>query len=712
MRSIVTCSLCALGCCAIVAAPARAQGSSSSGNGNAASRDSTRTLGAVVVTARGSRAASYAPRQSIAATKSDLPLRDTPQSVSIVGSALIADQGMQSMADVARWIPGVTMGQGEGHRDAPTIRGQATTADFFVDGVRDDAQYLRDLYNVERVEALKGSNALLFGRGGGGGVINRVTRQADWRPVHSLSLEGGSYDHKRATVDVGQGLGSRLAVRLNGMHENSGVFRDAVRLTRTGVNPTVTILAGSTLVRAGYEFFDDDRTVDRGVPSFAGRPADAPVSTYFGDPAASRSTARVHSAALFAERNLVGDGALVLRNRARWVHYDKYYQNVFPRGVDDTGTEVALGAYGNATTRANLFNQTDLAWKLGTGAVRQTLLFGVEVGRQATDNFRRTGYFDDTESSMTVPFASPTVTAPVTFRQSATDADNHVTTTVSSVYAQEELRLGSHWQAIVGARYERFDLAFHNNRNGEKLSRDDRMLSPRAGLVFKPVEPLSFYGGYSVSFLPSSGDQFSSLNASTSTLEPERFTNRELGVKWDLADDLSLTAAAYRLDRTNTSAPDPVDPTHLVQTGSQRTTGYELGLQGSVHPRWQVAGGWTAQRAVITGDTKSAAAGATVPLVPRQTLSLWNKLRATRTVSLGLGVVHQADMYAAIDNAVTLPAFTRADAALFVDLTRTLRAQVNVENVLDTRYFATSHGNNNIMPGASRTVRVGVTAGW
>ncbi len=262
---------------------------------------------------------------------------------------------------------------------------------------------------------------------------------------------------------------------------------------------------------------------------------------------------------------------------------------------------------------------------------------------------------------------------------------------------------------MLGVRYDRFDVDFHNNRNDQELSREDDLLSPRAGLVFKPVEAASLYGSWSVSYLPSSGDQFSSLTATTSTLEPERFDNYELGAKWDVLPDLALTAAVYRLDRSNTSAPDPNDATRTVQTGSQRTTGLELGAMGNLTSAWQVMGGFAEQRAEITSTTAAAKEGARVPLVPERTVSLWNRWQLLPALGLGLGVVHQSDLYAAIDNTVTLPGFTRADAALFVRLHPLLGAQVNVENVLDERYYATSHGNNNIMPGASRTVRVTLT---
>jgi len=300
----------------------------------------------------------------------------------------------------------------------------------------------------------------------------------------------------------------------------------------------------------------------------------------------------------------------------------------------------------------------------------------------------------------------------VAFRPSATDANNHVRADVGALYAQDQLALSDHWQAIAGVRVDAFTVRFHNNRNAQDLQRFDRLVSPRAGLIFKPIEPASLYASYSVSHLPSSGDQFSSLTATTQTLEPERFRNVEVGAKWDVRSSLSLSGALFRLDRSNSSAPDPTNPERTVQTGAQRTTGYELGATGEIAPSWQVVGGFSSQTARIRSRTTAAVAGATVPLVPRSTVSLWNRVQIAPALGAGLGAVRQARMYAAIDNTVTLPAFTRWDGALFVALPHRTRAQLNVENLLDSRYYATSQGNNNIMPGASRTLRLSVSADY
>src|SRR5688572_2288552 len=222
----------------------------------------------------------YAPARTRSATKTDTLLRDVPQSITVVSERMIQDASMQNMADVVRYVPGVGMAQGEGNRDTPILRGNSSTADLFVDGVRDDVQYFRDLYNIERVEALKGPNAMIFGRGGSGGIINRVTKQPSWDIVRELEVHVGGWDKRRLTADVGQGINDAAAFRVNVLAEDSGSFRDEVSARRWGVNPTLAIAPGEdTTIVLGVERFHDARTADRGVSSRNGRPLDVDRST-------------------------------------------------------------------------------------------------------------------------------------------------------------------------------------------------------------------------------------------------------------------------------------------------------------------------------------------------------------------------------------------------------------------------------------------------
>ncbi len=337
------------------------------------------------------------------------------------------------------------------------------------------------------------------------------------------------------------------------------------------------------------------------------------------------------------------------------------------------------------------------------GQVEQHGSFGLFDDRHRAGAIRLKPHVD-------VPLAEPQSPAPVTFRQSASDADNRVEATTLSAYVQDQLALGERWQLIGGVRLERFALAYRNHRSGESLDRTDVMASPRAGLVFRAARPLSLYASYGVAALPSAGDQFASLDATTSALEPETFTNHEVGLKWDATPSLAVTVAAYRLDRNKTRAPDPADPTRSVQTGSQRSRGIEVAAQGRLVGGWSVAAAYALQDAEITAKTSAAEPGAVVPLVPRHALSLWNRVTLSPALALGIGVVHQGSSFAALDNAVTLPAFTRVDAAAYVGLSTRVDLQLNVENLLDASYHLTSHNNHNITPGSPRAVRLGLTS--
>ena len=510
--------------------------------------------------------------------------------------SVIADQSMQSMADAVRFIPGVTMAQGEGHRDAPVIRGQSTTADFFVDGVRDDAQYLRDLYNVERIEALKGSNAMIFGRGGGAASSIRCGAKRHGRRVGSLTLEGGSFDHKRGTLDVGGPLGEHVAARLDGVYENSRGFRDASRLAaprrhadgddrrrRHHRPPRLRVLPRRPHRRPRH-------------PVVPRRASPAPITTFFGDPAVSRSRADVNGGAVVLDRAL-GRG-ISLRNRTRAMHYDKFYQNVYPGAVD---TQRHAGEPPRLQQRHGAQRTCSTRPTSPARSRRAPCATRCSPARSSRASARTTCATPPTSTAArrddAPPFHSPSPTnrVNVAFRQSSTDADNHVRADVGALYAQDQIALSPQWQAIAGVRVDAFTVRFHNNRNGQDLERYDRLVSPRAGLIFKPVNAASLYASYSVSHLPSSGDQFSSLTATTQTLEPEQFRNYEVGAKWDVRESLALTAALFQLDRSNSTAPDPANPQRTVQTGAQRTTGYELGATGEVTSAWQLVAGYSSQ---------------------------------------------------------------------------------------------------------------------
>jgi catecholate siderophore receptor len=309
-----------------------------------------------------------------------------------------------------------------------------------------------------------------------------------------------------------------------------------------------------------------------------------------------------------------------------------------------------------------------------------------------------------------VPLDNPVTSLPVEFRPAASDADNHGVATVAAVYAQDQIALSRHLQAIVGLRFDSFDVDFTNHRTGAAFVSRDRLLSPRASLIYKPIDPVSVYGSYTLAYLPRAGEQLASLQVSNQALDPEEFRNYEVGAKWDVAPSLSFTAAVYRLDRGNVAVPDPLDPTVSILVDAQRTKGVELGLGGIVTRTWSIFGGYAYQDGEITRSlSASAQAGAALGQLPKHSLSLWNKVTLTGALSAALGLVSRGDVFASTDNAVVLPGFTRVDAAVFYRFTRGIRAQVNVENLFDEHYYASAHSNTNITPGSPRAIRVAVT---
>ena len=680
----------------------------------------------------------YATPRTSTATRTDTPLLDVPQSVTVVSQQQIRDLAIQGMADAVRYVPGIGIIQGEGNRDGLVFRGNSSTADLFIDGMRDDVQYFRDVYNIDRIEAFKGPNAMIFGRGSPGGLLNRVTKVPDWNTFRQLGLQVGSWDKKRLTADVNQPVNEVAAFRVTGVLEDSEGFRDGFALRRQGINPTLSLRPGeNTLVTLGYEYFHDERTADRGIPSYPNpfngtrHPVETDRETFFGDAAASSSRVDVNAFNALVEHDF--GGGTVLRNRTRYADYDKFYQNVFPGNVNAAATTVQLSAYNNLTGRRNLFNQTDLTFSAATGAVNHKFLIGAEFGRQETDNLRRTGRFatpaqapclaGSNATTCVVSLANPTVSVPVTYTNSGSDANQNVVAKIAAAYAQDQIEFSPQWQAVIGLRYDRFDIDFQDlrastaaaNRN---LSSSDGLLSPRVGLIYKPAPNVSLYTSYGITYLPRSGEQMTSLTPTTQALDPEEFENLEVGAKWDITPMLTATAAVYRLNRSNVAIQDT--PTQMILLGgdAQRSEGIELSLNGQLTEAWQIIASYAWQDAEITQDVRTSATGVTpvtyaarkgakLPQTPEQSVGLWNRYDFSPNWGVGLGAIYRDRSFAGISNAVTLKSYTRYDGAVYYTVNDNIDLQLNVENLFNKKYFPSAHSDSNITTGAPRGFYLG-----
>ncbi len=656
----------------------------------------------------------YLKKRIFTATKTDSLIRDIPQSISVITQEQIKDQSTFGLIDAIKYSPGLMAGQGEGNRDSVFFRGNQSTSDLFVDGIRDDVQYYRDLYNIERVEVLMGPNGMIFGRGGVGGVINRVVKEANWNNKSEFIIQGGAYDFKRSSIDYNQAINDSLSIRINGVIEESGSFRHGVDSEKKAVNPTITYkFSDKTKLIAGVEYFNDQRIGDRGIPSVANGLQSYPYKTnrsiFFGNASQSPTEAYIKNGYAIFEHAF--DNGLNLKNHARFTDYDKYYQNVYANGQVESAGTISIDGYIDDTQRQNFFNQTDLTYHFKTGPVSHKFLSGIEFGFQENQNFRiANSESPDPTPSASNPFALLTFGS-TRSRNTTTDIYNQ------ALYFQDQIYLNEQYQIIAGLRYDKFKTKFNDKVTvGNSSNIDDEFLSPRIGFVYKPIEPMSIYSNYSLSHLPRTGEQLTSLTSTNRSFDPEKFTNIEVGFKYDILQSFSISSAIYRLERRKMQITDPSNSTNQILIDGQVSKGFELGVVGNLSESYSLYGGYTYQDAEITKTqgtgTSQIASGTALGHAANHAFSLWNKYQFNDTWSAALGVVSRSDMYATtptVSTAVRLPGYARLDAGLYANINKQLRFQLNIENLLDKTYYQSAHNNNNIMFGYPLTARASLT---
>jgi catecholate siderophore receptor len=673
-----------------------------------------------------------------AATKINTPIVNIPQSLSVVTKEFIADNAFQNLTDVTRYVPGVAIAQGEGNRDELIIRGVDSSANFFVNGFRDDVQIFRDFYNAQSIEILKGPSAITFGRSSGGGLLNRTLKEADGQSIYEATVQTGSWADQRYTIDAGQAVNENFAARLNMMYEKSDGFRQYFFLERYGINPTFTYKVDPmTTLRFSYEYFHDNRTADRGNPSQATMPTGstkqnpgfpfAPnndLQAFYGSPTLNLALANVHTWQGFVDHDF-GNG-MTVKNGTYFAEYDKFYQNVYPGNgplsgaVNPTDTSFNRAAYQHTTNRNNFFNDTDFFYKAFTGPLYHSIAFGTEFGRQAGIDHRNTGIFPNgTATEADNPF-SPGYFGPIDFIHqvpgflmpgvTGPDSNSLYNLVIESAYARDTIDI-TPWLQVIGAgRFDRFDEHATDLNVGNTQALDNSFLSPQAAVILKPQANMSIWGAYMVSYLPASGDQFSAITPGTAILKPQKFVNEEVGFKWNIGPRLLYTMSVYNLDRTNVPLPDPNNPGFFILSGSNRIQGFESELKGYVTDAWQSWLGYAYTDARVTSATSAIILpGNRVQLVPYNQFSWWNKYQINPVWAASLGVIYFSDSFASSDDTVVLPGFWRFDAGLFATIDEHWKAQINVENLFNKGYWATADANNNISPGQGRTIRAKLT---
>lgn len=657
----------------------------------------------------------YNPPTAISATKIEAPLRDIPQTVNVVPQAVLRDQGARSMQDVLKTIPGIGLSSGDGQRDQVTIRGFSAIADQFIDGLRDDALYFRDLSNIEQVEVIKGPASVLYGRGSAGGLINRISKKPGI-DKNEVSLQIGSWNQRRGEFDLARNDSDNdVAFRVAGALERGDSYRDQQFLERDALAPSLSVMLGdATRLLIQGEYLSDRRVTDFGIPAYQGRPVDVPAGTYYGAADARHfdyTQSRVNALGFTLDHRINGEWSL--RNAFRHYDYTLDRNNTLVGSVNESAQTASLNRSNVLRQEDGYFNQTELVQKTRFAGMPNQLLYGVELGRQSKDQLFRTQ-----NNIATVSLFNPVAPALPFTVTAAPSTDNLGIMKVASAYVQDLATLSERWKALAGVRYDRFEQETQERRAGQpSLSRTDTAWSPRAGLVYQPSETLSYYASYSKSFQPSA-ESFP-LAANNAQIAPEETTNHEIGAKFDFFDGkASATAALFRLERTNIKATDPAT-NRLVPIGTQRTDGLELTFSGDLAHGWQIWSGYSYLDAEITSSPsvdnsdnnpakrKIALQGKRPTLTPRHSANLWLTKALGGGARVGTGVNYVAERFANPGNTVTLPGYAVVDAMVGFRLAK-LDVQLNVNNLFDRKYIVAGHGSapNLNVPGAPRSAQL------
>ena len=640
------------------------------------------------------------------ALKTPVPVLDVPQSVSIVTDEDIRKQGFREISDIVRYIPGVNTSQGEGHRDAVVFRGVRSTADFYIDGVRDDVQYFRSLYNLEQVEFLRGPNALLFGRGGTGGIINRVTKKAViGEEFGSVDVGTDTFGSLDLTYDYNVSSIDDSAFRINIHTDSLANHRDFYDGERMGVNPTMKfVMSDDTTLDLSYEYIDHERFIDRGVPTIQGAPDESLIDIVFGTP--DINTTKVE-ATMF--RGTLSQVFSDTRKGNLAVHsssYEKMYQNLYVAGYD--GTLVNMDGYRDPTERDKLIISGNLVNEINVDSVKHTILVGAELIDTENTNLRYDTFWSTTSDDNEVFDISRPMDFTVNADGIATSIDfttSLITKTSSdikaiSLYIQDQIDLTDNIKLMIGGRHDSFDITVVDIKNITSESRKDTEFSPRAGLLFKPSEEMSLYWSFSQSFLPRSGEQYKALSATSARLDPDVFESNEVGLKYDISPKLNLTLSYFNSEQTRAERDNDTGENSEVR--GLTVDGLEVQLKGQLTDRLDVMVGYSS----LDGETSS---GGEPREIPDHTFSLYAKYQVNDKYGWAFGMTRQGELKIKDNNpGLVLPEFTRVDLGAYYRLYNGLELQVNIENLNDELYFPHSHSTHQASVGEPFNARISI----
>ena len=668
------------------------------------------------------------------------PLRDIPQTITVIDKETIEQQGATTLRDVLRNVPGLTMTAGEGGNaagDNLTLRGFSARNDIYVDGARDLSPQNRDPFNLEQVEVVKGPSSATTGRGSTGGTVNLITKTPNFKPSYNFDLTGGTDKTKRLTGDINMplerfGLGSQNAFRVSFVgHDSAYAGREDVTNKRYGIAPTLLVgLSQKTTLTLGYFFLGQENISDYGLPFVpvtnkvlvAYRDRVAPVSrgTFYGYSNRDKEYLKSHLGTITLN-HVINDNVSV-RNQFRYDHSSRDSIATPPRfNNDNSGTLLNRELKAWQTTDQNYDNQTDFTARFKTGFVEHSLVAGSEFIFETSRRHTRSA------ANGTTNLYNPNPSDVYPGKIYTNPLPGIVKADTQAFYVFDTLKLHPKFELNGGLRYERYDakgdlppiiilptatapVIFGTTR--AHVDKTDNLFNVRLAAIYKPIQIGSFYISYGTSSNPSlSGLIYE--NASVTSLDPERTKTYEAGTKLDLLKNrLLATAAVFRVEKTNARTPQP-DGTLQILDGRQRVEGIELGLAGNITDRWNILSGYTLLDSKITkSNAFTTVNGVRIYEVghrfintPRNSFNIWSTYRLPFDVNIGGGGQFVDLRYVNTINTRSVDAFWLFNATASYALNRHIEFRLNANNLASKYYFDRFSGGHAV-PGPGRSLLI------
>lgn len=647
-------------------------------------------------------------RPVVSSPKFTQPILDTPQTITVISKEVMEEQGATTLRDVLRNVPGLTITAGEGGNPAGdnlTLRGFAARNDIFIDGVRDLSPQARDPFNLEQVDVVKGPGSAYTGRGSTGGSINLINKTPGIRRILAGTLDFGTDSTRRATADINLPIGDSVAFRLNLLAHHSGVAgRDVVEFDRWGVAPSLTLGVGKpTRLTVSYYKLKQDNISDYGIPwvpntnnvlvDFRDRPAPVPRDTFYGF--RDRDFEKLDSDLVTLKFEKDFNDGLSLRNQFRYANSSRDSMATPPRFASIDSTVINREMRSWITEDKVWDNQTDFVARFSTGKIEHALVTGVNFTRE--NNTRVTRTAGNSPTTLLNPNPDDVFTGVITVSPIVGD----ITANSQALYIFDTAKLGSKWEMNGGLRWDRFDAEGIVTQTGAPVSRVDRMLSGRAGVVFKPMSQGAIYASYGTSLNPSL--EGLSYNTATTVIDPEKTYTLEAGSKWDFfSGRVLLSGAVFRVEKFNARVPGlPNEPAQVLE-GKQRVDGIELSVEGSLTKAWNVLAGYTLLDSATVESRNSSELGKALVNTPRNSFNLWSTYTLRNGFHFGGGARFVDRRFGNTINTRFVDAYWTFDLMASYPISRHLDLKLNIYNLSDKFYFDRI-GGGHIVPGPGRS---------